>query len=460
MSGGVEGKPRALSRDKRSQRRGKGELSLSDHHGQKQYLRSTTKELLLAAPLPSANGLRKCPKGFKEGLQPEPLTLKPTFRSHQAKGRNPMLADLEADYKQAHQEKTLSAKAIALKEQLEKAKMQWVNIRTDTSAEIAAMRREFMEKKQAMIQDFAIRKRVMQQEAAAGISGTAALPADLAQELKTLQQENEDLVHEVAEVAAQIREAQTEKFNVEKANREAASMMKSLEAFVAKKEKDQEKLLAAHSKIEKIYNGSVAIALEPELKKHYRNCMYKCLEGTRIADRYDHDVYLETLAMVRACEEELGCEVLQPGGTSILEEPVPSPSREIFTIDEGNASFAITDEDMDVNAFTQDAEQHQASFSVLSDILHESQLTTLHENKDMLVTMFKFLDKDGGGTIDMEEFRMGIDLLNRRLPESVHIQNPQALFDALDVDRSGALDLEEFASFFTQTSGGDICAQG
>ena len=67
----------------------------------------------------------------------------------------------------------------------------------------------------------------------------------------------------------------------------------------------------------------------------------------------------------------------------------------------------------------------------------------------MLISIFKFLDVDGSGSIDKEEFRVGLDLLNRRLPATARFKDHEKLFRALDVDRSGELDLDEFNLIFS-----------
>jgi Ca2+-binding EF-hand superfamily protein len=66
----------------------------------------------------------------------------------------------------------------------------------------------------------------------------------------------------------------------------------------------------------------------------------------------------------------------------------------------------------------------------------------------MLLTIFRFLDTDGSGDIDPEEFRLGIELLNKRLPEESHFQEHEELFQLLDVDGNGTIDIMEFEKIF------------
>jgi Ca2+-binding EF-hand superfamily protein len=72
----------------------------------------------------------------------------------------------------------------------------------------------------------------------------------------------------------------------------------------------------------------------------------------------------------------------------------------------------------------------------------------LYANHSMLVTVFKFFDVDGNGRISLQEFKTGINLLNKRLPSDKQIQDPEELFHALDLDGKGTIELEEFTEVF------------
>jgi diadenosine tetraphosphatase ApaH/serine/threonine PP2A family protein phosphatase len=77
------------------------------------------------------------------------------------------------------------------------------------------------------------------------------------------------------------------------------------------------------------------------------------------------------------------------------------------------------------------------------------QVEILHENHDALMAVFRYLDVDHNGTIDKEEFRTGLGVLNKRLPRGRQLQNVDELFQALDLDGNGVIDINEFEQIFT-----------
>jgi Ca2+-binding EF-hand superfamily protein len=77
------------------------------------------------------------------------------------------------------------------------------------------------------------------------------------------------------------------------------------------------------------------------------------------------------------------------------------------------------------------------------------QVEILHENHDALMTVFRYLDVDRNGSIDKEEFRVGLGVLNKRLPRDRQLQNVDELFQALDLDGNGVIDINEFERIFT-----------
>ena len=74
----------------------------------------------------------------------------------------------------------------------------------------------------------------------------------------------------------------------------------------------------------------------------------------------------------------------------------------------------------------------------------------LHDQHEMLLTVFKFLDVDGKGkgTVGPEDFKTGFEVLNRRLPRREHLKNPDAVFRALDRDSKGYINVEDFGKLF------------
>jgi diadenosine tetraphosphatase ApaH/serine/threonine PP2A family protein phosphatase/Ca2+-binding EF-hand superfamily protein len=82
--------------------------------------------------------------------------------------------------------------------------------------------------------------------------------------------------------------------------------------------------------------------------------------------------------------------------------------------------------------------------------LDERQIEKLHDQHEMLLTVFKFLDVDGKGkgNVGLREFKTGVDLLNRRLPRGEQLRNPEAVFRALDRENKGYIKVEEFGTLF------------
>lgn len=72
----------------------------------------------------------------------------------------------------------------------------------------------------------------------------------------------------------------------------------------------------------------------------------------------------------------------------------------------------------------------------------------LHANHRMLKTVYKFLDVDGSGGVTLEEFKTGINLLNKRLPEDRKLSDPVALFQKIDRDGNGIIDINDFEKMF------------
>jgi len=89
------------------------------------------------------------------------------------------------------------------------------------------------------------------------------------------------------------------------------------------------------------------------------------------------------------------------------------------------------------------------SFKIHESIdLEHHDAETLAENKEMLLTVFKFLDVDGDGTLSPKEFRTGVNLLNKRLPIGKQLKNPDEIFKSLDADGDGEISFEEFTNGF------------
>ena len=74
-------------------------------------------------------------------------------------------------------------------------------------------------------------------------------------------------------------------------------------------------------------------------------------------------------------------------------------------------------------------------------------IQNLRANHRMLMTVYNFLDEDGDGTINKEEFTHGIELLNKGLPKDRRLDSDE-LFDRMDLNHVGEVDLEQFSNVF------------
>jgi Ca2+-binding EF-hand superfamily protein len=92
--------------------------------------------------------------------------------------------------------------------------------------------------------------------------------------------------------------------------------------------------------------------------------------------------------------------------------------------------------------------QHSLKNGVVKSEADAHHLAALHDNHEMLLTVFKFLDVNGSGEISLEEFRQGVHLLNRHLPPDRQLNDTEKLFRVLDKDRSGQITFEEFEQIF------------
>jgi Ca2+-binding EF-hand superfamily protein/diadenosine tetraphosphatase ApaH/serine/threonine PP2A family protein phosphatase len=78
-------------------------------------------------------------------------------------------------------------------------------------------------------------------------------------------------------------------------------------------------------------------------------------------------------------------------------------------------------------------------------------IQNLRANHRMLMTVYNFLDVNGDGTINKEEFKAGIELLNKRLPADRRLRADE-LFERMDMKHDGEVDLEEFSQVFNSVS--------
>jgi diadenosine tetraphosphatase ApaH/serine/threonine PP2A family protein phosphatase len=95
-------------------------------------------------------------------------------------------------------------------------------------------------------------------------------------------------------------------------------------------------------------------------------------------------------------------------------------------------------------------EEHSVAVSIadVQGALDHAKMEILYANHAMLMTVFKFLDADGSGYVNRNEFRIVIDLVNKRRSKDRQLQDPDVLFRALDTDNNGLINLEEFSRVF------------
>ncbi|GFQ73959.1 hypothetical protein TNCT_223281 [Trichonephila clavata] len=80
-------------------------------------------------------------------------------------------------------------------------------------------------------------------------------------------------------------------------------------------------------------------------------------------------------------------------------------------------------------------------------------LEALYKNKDALETVFKMIDKDGNGSISMEEFADACAFLGEQLGKSIPPGTIQDLAHSIDMNKDGFIDLNEFLEAFRLVNG-------
>lgn len=92
--------------------------------------------------------------------------------------------------------------------------------------------------------------------------------------------------------------------------------------------------------------------------------------------------------------------------------------------------------------------QNSTALQGVTEALNDDKIESLKENQDMIAGAFKYLDTNGSGGIDREQFQKGFDAVNERMPERNKFKDPQEWFDMLDVDENGVIDFTEFKQVF------------
>jgi Ca2+-binding EF-hand superfamily protein len=278
---------------------------------------------------------------------------------------------------------------------------------------------------------------------------------DAEQEIMALETDQKKIQAEIAKLEPMIRDLQEENDKLGRTNEKIHVNFESLSNYTLNLTARHEKRKATKERISKILRGAMARTIEPNLKQIYRGYMYKCAKSVRTADRPTPDLYEDVLSQILACESELRCKVQHEDGDFSIQR-VPSSLKGLLSKSQLlDLVMKADDEDateIDVRTFVEDAEKQCDAIANLYCVVSDTQMSTLSENKDILLTVFNFLDVDGSGTIDKEELKFGIDLLNQRLRFDAKFNDHEVLFGALDVDGSGGINLEEFNLIFSQNS--------
>ena len=83
---------------------------------------------------------------------------------------------------------------------------------------------------------------------------------------------------------------------------------------------------------------------------------------------------------------------------------------------------------------------------------------TINQNRDRLITIFRELDKDGNGSLSLDEFEAGVAKLNKTLPKEKQLTHTVDLFNALDLDHNGEITFEEFEQGCSQSNSNNFGA--
>jgi len=119
----------------------------------------------------------------------------------------------------------------------------------------------------------------------------------------------------------------------------------------------------------------------------------------------------------------------------------PAKLFDLFDVD-GNG-------EIDIQEFTSVIERSETARN-LTNSVDPQKIDVLQKNHEMLLMVFQFLDRDGSGTLDRNEFKTGIALLNKRLPLAERFDDPDELFNAMDVDGNGEVSINEFNTILQQ----------
>lgn len=133
-------------------------------------------------------------------------------------------------------------------------------------------------------------------------------------------------------------------------------------------------------------------------------------------------------------------------GTRILNRLHLSKKRQIKDPD---ALFAQFDDDGNGVIDLKEFREHLSHSHILSTgSVDREQVQLVSKNHEILTLAFEFLDTDKSGSIDLEEWKVGIELLNKQLGSDEKVYDARELFRIMDVNASGSITLEDFNRIF------------
>ena len=273
--------------------------------------------------------------------------------------------------------------------------------------------------------------------------------------IEELQEEQKELQLEMAKMEEELPALRKESAELEAAHEEVTNMEQSLNEFIKKKSDQNKKLEQSYNQMEEIYKGLVALEYESPMKEIFRQGIYRIAKRAYMSDPGVFQIIME---MIEKCEEGLGTTTMDfskidinPGGKAgVAGDSATKKAKSDAMNHVRRNRIQNNDNDCDdesgdndnvdeskIDQLSVDVEEYAAALEQVSSKLDKKQFS-------MLLAIFKLLDKDKNGTIDPEEFRTGIKMLNRRLPAANRIDDADKLFKALDADGSGTIDLDEF----------------
>jgi len=357
----------------------------------------------------------------------------------QASHRNLFLAEYERQFSTVQQVRTMEMKIQQVQQQ--------------SKAEIEALRSDMEERKRAMEEE--LRQELsLNKSNSNGGDDVEGLPETEVAELmiEDLKEEQQELITELSKLQKDdIPAVERDIAGLIDANANIENMTNSLNAFVKKKTEQNRKLEASYAQMEEIYNGLVALEYEEPMKQIFRHGIYRIAK--RVSEGDDPSVLRLVMGTIEECEGELGVtpmdiSTFNAGDTKARSDALQNVKQTLISSPEDDDINATNDGDVDptksndvddknIEDLNLNVEEYAMALEQVSSKLDKKQFS-------MLLAIFKLLDKDKNGSIDPEEFRTGIKMLNRRLPATSQIDDPDKLFRILDADGNGTIDIDEF----------------